>query len=64
MKEHEPHGIDRTLLRLLGTGGEWKFLIERVDNLEKFMFDKQSSSSVSSGSLEDDGTDGLIKSAE
>jgi hypothetical protein len=64
LKEHEPHGIDRTLLRLLGTGGEWKFLIERVDNLEKFMFDKQSSSSVSSGSLEDDGTDGLIKSAE
>ena len=64
LKEHEIHGLDKTLLGLLGTGGEWKILIGRVDNLEKFMFEKQSSSSLSSGSLEDDGTDNHIKTAE
>ncbi len=65
MKGHVPQGIDATLLRLLGSGGEWKILIGRVDNLEKFMFEKQSSSSLSSGSgsVEDEGTEeGLVKS--
>lgn len=34
LKRDDSASIDKTLLRLLGTGGEWKFLLSRVDALE------------------------------
>lgn len=55
LKESDIHGIDKTLLRLLGTGGEWKILIDRVDVLEMKMFRLISSpNSESTPSMEDD----------
>lgn len=47
MKREDSLPIEKRLLKLLASEGEWKLLISRMDTLEKFMFKTLSQSSSS-----------------